>query len=791
MTEADEQGEMIKLVVVGDHLEWLKTKLLISYAKNEFPEDYIPTVFDNYNAQIEIDEKEYTLGLWDTAGQEDHDKLRPLSYPGTHVFVVIFSSVNRPSFNNVQHTWIPEIKKHCRGTPILLANIAEKTADDEKRTAGEPVTDDEALLLVKKQKLVGYYKANCYTKEGLKELFDEALLAVLYPQNISPWWRRILKKPHSESDQQLNSLSSQSSSSSIDRNNPRQNQITNFSKKDSIVSPTIQASPSIPIPPKQPLILPVTSTRYYQALYDFQAQDNDTLSFQANDQLTVLRQTDSAWWWGELNGKQGYVPSIYLKPLSKRLSSQQTLLKPVDKVIYSQVELNEKLLSAARVGDLISLKKWLHAGADLQATDEGGRMILHIAAFKGYTTLVSYLLEQKPDIIETTDKKLGRTALHLAAFNGQEEAVRLLVKLGADVSAVIQRGKQQGKTAEQLARENHHHGLADYLHRCEARIRLALERMEQEQRSKVQIAQQKGMHHLKAGNLAEAMALFNEAISLVPDNGEAILGLAQIYEANQEYARALRCYTQLVDNNTHLNLAQEGCLRMRFLLAEQAREAKSQQQQAEILRRQQEQRIKHRQWLEEVPRIAATEALKGAINGVKPTEHLPGLMGVLSGGILKATTETQLLTLIESKIKNACPLGDKFQPADFDKLVLSLSHALKKHLQHKRINTYMLHKAEPYRIVLCPKIKARHILTDENLQYILHQAIEDRDTIGFRLVDPIGDMSLSSSSQSSLVRGSRRIILNLFPIWQRYNKIDATQDDMTDNDLSHTRQFYN
>ena len=41
-----------------------KTCLLIAYAKNEFPEDYVPTVFDNYNAQVEVDEKEITLGLY-------------------------------------------------------------------------------------------------------------------------------------------------------------------------------------------------------------------------------------------------------------------------------------------------------------------------------------------------------------------------------------------------------------------------------------------------------------------------------------------------------------------------------------------------------------------------------------------------------------------------------------------------------------------------------------------------------------------------------------------------------
>ncbi len=143
--------------------------------------------FDNYSASVMVDGKPISLGLWDTAGQEDYDRLRPLSYPQTDVFLICFSIVSPPSFDNVKAKWFPEIEHHAPNVPIILVGTKLDLRDDRNTTDAlrskrmEPVSYEQALGVSKEIKAHKYLECSALTQRNLKSVFDEAIRYILPP----------------------------------------------------------------------------------------------------------------------------------------------------------------------------------------------------------------------------------------------------------------------------------------------------------------------------------------------------------------------------------------------------------------------------------------------------------------------------------------------------------------------------------------------------------------------------------------------------------------------------------
>jgi len=170
----------LKCVVVGDGTVG-KTCMLLSYSTNTFPGEYSPTVFDNYQANVMVDGKPVNLNFWDTAGQDEYDRLRPMSYLDTDVFLICFSITSPESLKNVSGKWAPEIKYHAPNVPLVLVGTKIDMRSDASavKKGGRLVTLEEASAMMREINARAYVECSALSQEGLKQVFDEAIHAAM------------------------------------------------------------------------------------------------------------------------------------------------------------------------------------------------------------------------------------------------------------------------------------------------------------------------------------------------------------------------------------------------------------------------------------------------------------------------------------------------------------------------------------------------------------------------------------------------------------------------------------
>jgi cell division control protein 42 len=145
-------------------------------------------VFDNYVANVTVAGEQHSLALFDTAGQEDYDRLRPLSYPETDVFLLCFSVDSITSFANLKQKWLPEIHHHSPGTPIVLVGTKSDLRHGANSARSDPtaqhrhVSAAAAEEFVRQEKLHAYIETSALSQVNLGQCFDTAIAASLGPK---------------------------------------------------------------------------------------------------------------------------------------------------------------------------------------------------------------------------------------------------------------------------------------------------------------------------------------------------------------------------------------------------------------------------------------------------------------------------------------------------------------------------------------------------------------------------------------------------------------------------------
>ncbi|CAI5756502.1 unnamed protein product [Candida verbasci] len=184
-----------KIVILGDGACG-KTSLLNVFTRGYFPQVYEPTVFENYVHDIFIDGQSVQLSLWDTAGQEEFDRLRSLSYSDTHCIMLCFSVDSPDSLENVQSKWVGEIADHCEGVKLVLVALKCDLRNNEDEPEHHQynnynqqqnpygsnkrlISYDEGLAVAKRIGALRYLECSAKKNKGVNEAFSEAARCAL------------------------------------------------------------------------------------------------------------------------------------------------------------------------------------------------------------------------------------------------------------------------------------------------------------------------------------------------------------------------------------------------------------------------------------------------------------------------------------------------------------------------------------------------------------------------------------------------------------------------------------
>lgn len=165
----------------------------------------MPTVFENYVTDCRVDGRSVQLALWDTAGQEDYERLRPLAYSKAHVLLIGFAVDSPDSLENVKHKvrqidvwggalikvtdswwqWIEEANERCPGVPIILVGLKKDLREDPlaieemRKKSLKFVTPKEGNETGAQVGARKYLECSSLTGEGVDDVFEAATRAAL------------------------------------------------------------------------------------------------------------------------------------------------------------------------------------------------------------------------------------------------------------------------------------------------------------------------------------------------------------------------------------------------------------------------------------------------------------------------------------------------------------------------------------------------------------------------------------------------------------------------------------
>ncbi|KAM4033262.1 rho-related GTP-binding protein RhoN [Anomaloglossus baeobatrachus] len=179
----DKQMSRCKIVVVGD-TQCGKTALLHVFAKDCYPENYVPTVFENYTASFEIDKQRIELNMWDTSGSAYYDNVRPLAYPESDAVLICFDISRPETLDSVLKKWQGETQEFCPSAKVILVGckLDMRTDLNTLRELSKqrliPVTHEQGSTQARQIGAVAYVECSSKVSENsVRDVFHVTTLA--------------------------------------------------------------------------------------------------------------------------------------------------------------------------------------------------------------------------------------------------------------------------------------------------------------------------------------------------------------------------------------------------------------------------------------------------------------------------------------------------------------------------------------------------------------------------------------------------------------------------------------
>lgn len=140
-----------------------------------------------------MDNVHIELSLWDTAGQEEFDRLRSLSYDDTHAIMLCFSVDSKDSLENVESKWTSEIAENCQGVKIVLVALKCDLREQDNEEDGEVseaasgaqqekkpmISYNQGLEVARRIGALRYLECSAMRNRGVNEAFTEAARVAL------------------------------------------------------------------------------------------------------------------------------------------------------------------------------------------------------------------------------------------------------------------------------------------------------------------------------------------------------------------------------------------------------------------------------------------------------------------------------------------------------------------------------------------------------------------------------------------------------------------------------------